>query len=337
MRAEPIASSKRSHPVHRRRVISCCLGTILVAAACTGATDRDGAPSAAGVVQPSPSESVDDGCSMPDELRPPPPTNALRGRIAYGQGTSEVVILDLATGRTTQVTSREGSRGWDFDPSFSPDGRTITYRSEHPGDAEIRTVDLDTGEDRALTDNLDEDWSPAYSPDGRTIAYATDHGGSTTHIAVMPAGGGETTVLARSVQGEYPTWSPDGEQIAFASQVGSGYEIFVVPADGSGTPERLTEDSAHNFLPAWSPDGSTIVFQSNRCASGERTDLYAMDADGSNLRRLTKGFAEQPTWSPDGRWLVFNSFEGLAVMDARGGETRSLGLGTGTLPDWSDP
>ena len=153
----------------------------------------------------------------------------------------------------------------------------------------------------------------------------------------MPAGGGETTVLARGVQGEYRTWSPDGEQIAFASQVGSGYEIFVVPADGSGTPERLTEDSAHNFLPAWSPDGSTIVFQSNRCAKGERTDLYAMDADDSNLRRLTKGFAEQPTWSPNGRWLAFNSFDGLAVMDARGGEARSLGLGTGTLPDWIDP
>ena len=274
---------------------------------------------------------------MPDELRPPPPTNALHGRIAYGQGTSEVMILDLATGRTTQITSREGSKGWDFDPSFSPDGRTISYRSEYPDDAEIRMVDLDTGEDRALTDNLDEDWSPAYSPDGRTIAYATDHGGSTTHIAVMPAGGGETTVLARGVQGEYPTWSPDGEQIAFASQVGSGYEIFVVAADGGGKPERITEDSAHNFLPAWSPDGSTIVFQSNRCVKGERTDLYAMDADGSNVRRLTKGFAEQPTWSPDGRWLVFNSFDGLAVMDARGGEARSLGLGTGTLPVWIDP
>ena len=188
-------------------------------------------------------------------------------------------------------------------------------------------VDLRTDEDRALTHNVAADWSPAFSPDGETIAYATDRGGFTTHVAVMPADGGRTTILARDMHGEYPTWSPDGELIAFASQVGSEYDIFAVAVDGGGEPVNLTDDAGHDFLPAWSPDGETIVFQSDRCADGERTDLYAMDADGSNVRRLTRGFAEHPAWSPDGRWLAFNSFRGLAVMAADGGEHRSLGVG----------
>ena len=319
----------------RRRTLVCCLGTILAASACVRSTKPDLSPSAAPAAERS--AVADDVCAMPDDLRQAPPLDALRGRIAYGRGTSEVMVLNLTTGKTTQVTSRKGSKGWDFDPSFSPDGRTIAYRSEHPGDAEIRVVAVGTREDRALTENIAVDWSPSFSPDGRTIAFATDRGGFTTHVAVMPAGGGSARILAPSVQGEYPTWSPDGEHLAFASQVGSSYDIFVVVADGSGEPENLTGDPAHDFLPAWSPDGSTIVFQSDRCANGERTDLYSMDADGSAVRRLTRGFAEHPTWSPDGRWLAFNSRDGLVVMDARGGEARSLGVGTGMLPDWTEP
>ena len=327
--------SEHIHAMNRRRMLACCLGSVLVASTCTGSPQPPPATSAAPVVEPS--EAADDVCTMPGTPRPKPPENELRGRVAYGRDTSEVIVLDLATGVTTQITTRKGSEGWDFDPSFSPDGRRIAYRSEHPGDAEIRAVDIGTGQDRALTENIDADWSPAFSPDGQTIAYATDRRDFTQHIAVMPAEGGAARIIARHVQGEYPTWSPDGEHIAFASQVGSDYDIFVAAAEGSGEPVNLTDDPANDFLPAWSPDGSTIVFQSDRCAKGERTDLFAMDADGSAVRRLSRGFAEQATWSPDGRWLVFNSFEGLAVMDARGGETRSLGVGTGTLPDWIEP
>jgi Tol biopolymer transport system component len=273
---------------------------------------------------------------MLERLVPAPQLRDLRGRIAYGRGTDEVEVLDLATGEVTQVTSRAGRRGWDFDPTFSVDGDRVAYRSEFPGDAEIRVVDLRTGEDRALTKNDGADWSPTYSPDGRWLAYATDRRGFMTEVAVKPADGGSTRIVARDVQGEYPTWSPDGRRLAFASQVDPEYDILVIDADG-GEPVNLTEHPAKDFLPVWSPNGEAIAFQSDRCASGERTHLFAMDADGSDVRRLTRGFAEMPEWSPDGRWLVFNAHDGLSVMDADGGQARALGVGTGILPDWTEP
>ena len=58
--------------------------------------------------------------------------------------------------------------------------------------------------------------------------------------------------------------------------------------------------------PRWSPDGERIAFRSSR---GGSSNLYVMDADGRNVRRLTdhRGNDHDPTWLPDGQSLVFSS------------------------------
>jgi Tol biopolymer transport system component len=60
--------------------------------------------------------------------------------------------------------------------------------------------------------------------------------------------------------------------------------------------------------PAWSPDGREIVFGSNRAAPGGGVDhLYTMNADGTEVRRLTRDDvdAREPSFSPDGRRIVY--------------------------------
>ena len=58
--------------------------------------------------------------------------------------------------------------------------------------------------------------------------------------------------------------------------------------------------------PDWSPDGRTLIFEST--LSGN-SSIYAINADGSSLRRLTADTSEsyQARWSPDGRRIVFSS------------------------------
>ena len=79
--------------------------------------------------------------------------------------------------------------------------------------------------------------------------------------------------------------------------------------------------------PAWSPDGARLAFYSERDGNA---DIYVMDADGGNLRRLTADASDEgyPSWSPDGRTITFDSdragnFE-IFAMNADGGGVRRL-------------
>ena len=101
---------------------------------------------------------------------------------------------------------------------------------------------------------------------------------------------------------------------------------------------RLTNDEANNVNPSWSPDGRHLAFSSYR--DGGNNEIYVMDADGSNQRRLTTNGGGQPTWSPDGRQIAFESDRDdwnmeIYVMDADGSNQRRLTTNGGRHPTWS--
>lgn len=203
-----------------------------------------------------------------------------------------------------QVFSPDGSGfehlpipGYIEDPAWSPDGARILFIRERglysttPGGA-LPTL---------IEDNA---WSPAWSPDGKRIAFVRPVGPyEDTDLYTMPAdGGGAQKLLGLPGRVMSPSWSPDGSTIVFtymAREVRedpgpgelpytySGPNIHAVPVTG-GAPVQLTE-SGTDRDPAWSPDGSTIVFQSDRLSvyPTSAPDLYLMNADGSNERRLT--------------------------------------------------
>jgi TolB protein len=120
--------------------------------------------------------------------------------------------------------------------------------------------------------------------------------------------------------------------------------VLVTPALGIG--DRLMsliqgkQSPLDVQAPAWSPDGRTIVFVSWRDGNGE---VYAMDADGSRPRNLTKDPAKdvRPAWSPDGRSIAFvssrNRQSEIYVMNADGSGKRSLARNRANddLPTWS--
>ena len=85
-----------------------------------------------------------------------------------------------------------------------------------------------------------------------------------------------------------PVWSSDGKAIAYTSYRRNNFPDIFVQRIYEGTPPESPAggtDRIHNFLPAWSPDGTKIAFMTNRDGNQE---IYVMDPDGSNLRRITR-------------------------------------------------
>ena len=103
-----------------------------------------------------------------------------------------------------------------------------------------------------------------------------------------------------------------------------------------GAMRRLT--NSWDYSPTWSPDGRHIAFVSSR---DDNFDIYVMESDGSNQRRLTNhsGPDDSPTWSPDGRYIAFRSRRdgnsGIYVMESDGTNLRQLTNSWGSSPSWS--
>jgi Tol biopolymer transport system component len=133
----------------------------------------------------------------------------------------------------------------------------------------------------------------------------------------------QTQLFEGEVLAWAPVWSPDGKKLAF-SLATRNPEIFVVNADGSGLPTKLTNTTvtpvASAFAPAWSPDGKKIAYVNG--VPGSSGDIYIMNPDGSGKYNLTSSNPDQavhsisnPTWSPDGKKVAFTSIQSVTEQE----------------------
>lgn len=124
----------------------------------------------------------------------------------------------------------------------------------------------------------------------------------------------------------------------------TGY-IWTIRPDGSGS-KKLVQGG----MPKWSKDGKRIAFVRNTAAY--KTDIFTMNADGSNVQQVTKtGNNTSVGWSPDGKRLVFASRRtghaelyivnstkpyGTAIRITKAGPVPNVGRNTdNSSPDWS--
>ncbi len=133
------------------------------------------------------------------------------------------------------------------------------------------------------------------------------------------------------------TSGPDGK-IVYSANNGDYSDIFLMNADGSGTPVNLTNTPVDSeYAPVWSPDGTHIAYARVIYYSYSAAyDLWIMNSDGTgqaNLTRTSGNDEFSPTWSPDSQRLAFVRIEenaatsndwGIFVMDVDGGNVESL-------------
>jgi TolB protein len=136
-----------------------------------------------------------------------------------------------------------------------------------------------------------------------------------------------------------PVWAPDGRTIAYTGYR-RNFPDLVLAFLHDGRRERPAGGTAivHNWLPAWSPDGRRLAFTSNRDGNAE---IYVMDVDGSDVRRLTNHPAidTSPTWSPTGHQIAFVSERSgtpqIYTVGADGTDLRRVTSEYCDRPTWS--
>ena len=179
------------------------------------------------------------------------------------------------------------------------------------------------GEPRLVTPN-----SPSYlhgwSPDGEELSYCAfrQHDGRReVDVYTIPAAGGEEKRLTFGGFNDGPEYSPDGKHIWFNSTRSGLMQVWRMNRDGS-EPTRMTKNDDNCWFGHISPDGNKVVYivyhkghlKPDEHLPNMQCELWLMDADGNNPRRLCSFFGGQGTinvnsWALDSKRFAFVSYE----------------------------
>ncbi len=197
---------------------------------------------------------------------------------------------------------------------FSPDGKMLIFQSEREPDNpfyQIYTLDLTSGDIRRVSPGTGKTTCAFFRPEKDEVLFASTH----------------EDPKAREKQKAELDFRASGKERRYSWDYDGAMDIFAARRDGSNL-RRLTKANGYDAEGSYSPDGSKIVFCSLRSAypleklSAEdrkryETDpayfgeIYLMDADGSNQRRLTTapGYDGGPFFSPDGQRIIWRRFD----------------------------
>jgi Tol biopolymer transport system component len=183
---------------------------------------------------------------------------------------------------------------------------------------------------------------PSFSPDGSRVVYCSTGGRSGQwELWILDLRSSEKRMIGYGV---FPCWSPDksADRIAFqrARQRGSRWfslwTIDLIDGEGHRATEVAVSANAAILSPSWSPDGKRLAFATvvqpgngGDAHTRKQTDIWAIDADGSNRQRLTDGRGDNlmPYWAPDSRvYFVSNRGGTESIWSVRADPIKSLPL-----------
>jgi len=231
-------------------------------------------------------------------------------------GVVQIHLLSLDSLESHALTAPPPHFQGDVLPTFSPDGRTVTFiRMDDAGQQEVQLVPVSGGTPRSLAIKQAHvagmDWISNHelilsaSPSTAYELWRVALDSGERHLLSMTKGTAISPSVARG-----------GERLVY-SEISYNCDIWRLDLGSEhvslGQEAPLISSTRKDHSPRWSPDGRAIAFISDRSGASE---LWVSDADGIGARRLTDvqaTGARDPHWSPDGKRIVFSASHQGAV------------------------
>lgn len=225
-------------------------------------------------------------------------------------------VKQLPNGKPKRLTSDDR---FEYEPNFSPDGRSIVYMTWHDNElGAIRVIAADGGESKQLNTRKGYFHEPRFSPDGKRIVYRRSGGsdqlgqmyGEDTGLFWMPSAGGEGTLIRRG--GSEARLGPDG-RVYFMGGGGLAKLYQSVRLDGGDERTHFTMKYPNTLVP--SPDFEWVAFTELHNAfiapfskTGTAINLNPGDALAKNfkaipVKQVTRDAGMYLHWSSDSQKL----------------------------------
>jgi TolB protein len=282
--------------------------------------------------------------------------------VAWSPDSKELVYSMGGSLWLQKIDSNEAQQltdgpGYDYQPDWSPDGKSVVYVSYQKDAMELWLLDLETGKTQQLTNGGAVNVEPRWSPDGKRIVFVSTAYNKRFHIFRASVSDGKLENVVR-LTGETksdlpryyysafdmeisPVWTRDGTDILFVSNRGhihgTGGFWRVKAEPGAKAREIHYEETNWKSRPDFSPDGSRMIYSSY--LGGQWHNLWLMPASGGDAFPLTYGESDSTSarWSPDGEHIVCIVNSGgntaLRLVTIPGGTLQSLKI----LPKYLRP
>jgi tricorn protease len=182
------------------------------------------------------------------------------GQRAVFESRGDIYTVPAEKGDIRNLTNSSGAA--DREPSWSPDGKTVSWFSDEGGEYQLVLADQ-MGQNRRLI-KLDHPtfyYTPVWSPDSKHLAF-TD---AARVLWILDVASGK----AREVDNEgsahperhiRPVWSPDSKWLAYSRRLPNQFNAVFIHSLDSGTSTRLTDGLSDALSPAWEKSGKYLAF-----------------------------------------------------------------------------
>ncbi len=270
-------------------------------------------------------QQLDEGQFAPKMIRDV--ATAPGGELVVFHALGHLYQRRLPNGTPERLTQSQNV--FEYQPSFSPDGRKLLYTTWNDADLSMLIErDLASGSERVLNTEPGFYYGPRYSPDGQKIVYSRAGGSSLTGspwtqergIYVQDAAGGTPRRVAQ--QGSTPQFSADGTRVFYFTGGGMSKKLMSVGLNGEEPREVL--DLKYPNLVSISPDGRWVAFTELFNAyvaplpqTGGRITL-ARDSKSLPVAQISRDVGSYLHWSADSQslhWMVGDEYFSRDLTD----------------------